>query len=169
MEITLVDKLFEFNLWANNQLLEFCSQLNDDQLKVKSKGVVGDVQETFAHIVYAEAIYIRRLSGTTPWGDELDRDEWYNLSLAELQERAKISGHRLVELAAQVKLEKAHDVEWEGKQGVFFNWTVLVQALYHGIEHRTHIKILLTKLGVEHPEFSGWDFGAVWQKSDEEG
>ena len=87
---------------------------------------------------------------------------WYNLSLEALQERAQVSGQRLVELAKQVKLAKEHDVKREGKQGIFFNWTVLVQALYHGIEHRTQIKVLLTKLGVEHPEFSGWDFGTVW-------
>ena len=82
-QINLIDKLFEFNLWGNNQLLEQCKKLNADQLKVESEGVVGDIQTTFAHIVFGEAIYIRRLSGTTPWGEELDRDEhsWGTLLL----------------------------------------------------------------------------------------
>jgi hypothetical protein len=34
----------------------------------------------------------------------------------------------------------------------------LAQAFSHGMEHRTHIKVLLTHLGVEHPDLSLWNF-----------
>ena len=34
----------------------------------------------------------------------------------------------------------------------------MLQTIYHGIEHRTQIKMMLTKLGVEHPELAAWDF-----------
>jgi uncharacterized damage-inducible protein DinB len=34
----------------------------------------------------------------------------------------------------------------------------LLQALYHGIEHRTQIKMLLTQIGFAHPELAAWDF-----------
>jgi uncharacterized damage-inducible protein DinB len=36
---------------------------------------------------------------------------------------------------------------------------ILTQAINHATEHRTQIKVLLTTLGVEHPDLDGWDYG----------
>ena len=61
-------------------------------------------------------------------------------------------------MTASVDPSVQHEVQFEGNAFQFFNWTVVLQALYHGIEHRTQVKSLLTKLGVEHPELAAWDY-----------
>jgi uncharacterized damage-inducible protein DinB len=33
---------------------------------------------------------------------------------------------------------------------------LLVQAIDHAIEHRTHVKAILTQLGITPPEIDGW-------------
>jgi uncharacterized damage-inducible protein DinB len=154
-QTNLIDKMFEFNLWANSELITFCSQLTDEQLAVEVQGVFGGIHSTFVHLIRAEGNYLNRVTGSRPWEDEPD---WENISISELLALAQLSGAQLVATASKADPTVRHDVERRGEQYHFFNWTVLSQAFYHGIEHRTQIKFLLSKLGLEHPELSVWDF-----------
>lgn len=149
-------KMFEYNLWANVEIIEFCMGLSEEQLAVEVDGVYGRIQTTLAHLLNSEGGYLNRMTGTRPWEDALDLQ---SLSLEELLPLAKRSGNRLVEIAAEVDFAHSHTITapW-GKPFTFFNWTVVLQALYHGIEHRTQIKILLTKLGIEHSDLSAWSY-----------
>jgi uncharacterized damage-inducible protein DinB len=38
-------------------------------------------------------------------------------------------------------------------------WTVFVQAINHGAEHRRQVCSILRALGVEPPRLDGWAFG----------
>ena len=69
-----------------------------------------------------------------------------------------LSGNRLLELASKVDPMRRTDVEYEGGSFYFLDYTIVTQALYHGVEHRTQVKMMLTQLGLEHPELSMWDF-----------
>ena len=154
-QINLIDKMFEYNLWANTQLIELCSSLVDAQLEAETEGVFGRIQPTLVHIIRAEGGYLNRVTGARPWADDLD---WDNMPMHELLAKAQLSGSQLIAIASKADPTIRHDIELQGKPYHFFNWTVLLQALYHGIEHRTQIKILLTQLGVEHPELAAWDY-----------
>lgn len=151
----LTDKMFEFNLWANLELITFCSELSDEQLNVEAAGVFGKIHPSLVHLIHAEGNYLKRVTGSRPWEDELG---WENMAMSELLAMAQLSGTLFIAMASETDLTIRHDVELNGDAYHFFNWTVLAQALYHGIEHRTQIKFLLTKLGLEHPELSVWDF-----------
>lgn len=78
--------------------------------------------------------------------------------MSVLLERAQLSGNQLISISGEVDPTTPHVAEEEGGPFHFFSWTVLLQALYHAIEHRTQIKFLLTQLGVEHPDFDAWDY-----------
>ena len=154
-QINTLDKMFEYNLWANTQLIELCGKLTDEQLEMEIEGVFGRIQPTLVHLVRAEGGYLNRLTGSRPFADDLD---WDDMPIGELLAKAQLSGAQLIAVASKVDPAKQHVVDFQGKQFQFFNWTVLLQALYHGIEHRTQTKILLTQLGVEHPELAAWDY-----------
>ena len=79
--------------------------------------------------------------------------------MSELKTMAQQTGQRLIEIASNTDPTVEHFAEEEGLRYRFESSTVVIQALYHGIEHRTQMKVLLTKIGVEHPEMAGWDFG----------
>lgn len=155
MENNTIDKMFEYNLWANTQLIKLCSGLTDAQLEVEAKGVFGRIHPTLVHLIRAEGGYLNRMTGKRPWAEDLD---WDSMPMSDLLEKAKLSGSQLIEIASQIDPAIQHTVEFQGETFHFFNWTVLLQALYHGIEHRTQVKILLTQLGVEHPELAAWDY-----------
>lgn len=153
--IKTLDKLFEYNLWANTSLIKIYSGLAGDQLEVEVEGVYGRIHPTLVHLVQAEGGYVGRLTGSPVWPDDLD---WENMPMSELLEKAQQSGTRLVEIVSGADSTKQHSAEHLGMPVYFFNWTIILQAMYHGIEHRTQIKILLTQLGVEHPDLAAWDY-----------
>lgn len=150
-----IDKMFEFNLWANIEVIEFCRGLDDEQLSFEVTGAYGGIRSFLGHIIRAENYYISRLTGSPLWDDDLN---WDNLSLDTLLERAKLSGQKLIDVASKCDPNTQHEAQNQGNPFSYFNWTVLAQAFSHGVEHRTHIKVLLTHLGVEHHDLSLWDF-----------
>ena len=38
LQADLIDKYFEYNLWANTELIKICSQLTDEQLQTTIEG-----------------------------------------------------------------------------------------------------------------------------------
>ncbi|MEM7332941.1 MAG: DinB family protein [Chloroflexota bacterium] len=152
-----LDKMFEYNLWANTQLIQLCGTLSDEQLSVEMKGVFGQIHPTLVHLIRAEAGYINRLVGAWVFTDDV---VWEETSMHDLLKLAEKSGQKLVEIASQTDPTAIHNVEVNGNPFHFYNWTVVLQALYHGIEHRTQVKMMLTQLGVEHPELAAWDYTA---------
>ena len=90
-QMNLIDKMFEYNLWANTQLIKLCSGLDNKQLEAKTAGVFGRIQPTLVHIIRAEGGYLSRLTGARPWAEDLD---WDKLSISDLLEKAQLSGTR---------------------------------------------------------------------------
>ena len=154
-QTNLIDKMFEYNLWANTQLIELCSDLVDEQLETEVEGVFGRIHPTLVHIIRAEGGYLNHVTGSRPWADDL---EWDSMPIGDLLAMAQLSGQQFVEIASKVDPTTRHDAEFRGKPYHFFNWTVLLQTLYHGIEHRTQIKFMLTHLGVDHPDLDAWEY-----------
>ena len=158
MIATLIDRQFEANLWANETLIALCATLDDEQLMVEGEGVFGRIRPTIVHILQGEGNYLRDLAGANPWADLSD---WDNLSFDQLLAMAKQSGAALREAAKRGDPDQTIEYEDEDEFATFKRWTVLNQAIHHGIEHRTQLKILLTKLGVPHPDLSVWGFAAA--------
>ena len=154
-QINTIKKMFEYNLWANTQLIEVCSDLSDEQLEVEIEGVFGRIHPTLVHLIRAEGGYLSRIAGLRPWADDL---EWDNMPMSDLLAKAQLSGYQLIAFADDANPAAPHVIDRQGKPYHFFNWTVLLQVLYHGIEHRTQIKILLTQIAVPHPELAAWDY-----------
>lgn len=153
--MNMIDKMFAYNLWANSTMIELCRGLSEAQLACEVEGVFGRIKPTITHLIRGEGGYLRRLTGSRPWADDLD---WDNMTFDDLLAKAQISGTKLLEIASGVDPEQTHVYEDEDGRIVFYNWTVVLQALYHGIEHRTQVKAILTHLGVAHPDFAAWDY-----------
>ena len=152
---TLIEKQFEFNLWANSEIIKLCTSLDETQLSVEISGVYGQIQPTIAHIVQGEGTYLCDLGGDPLWPDELD---WGSLTLSQLLDMAHQSGTALRQVAISIDPNKHCEYTEEGKRNVFPAWTVINQAINHGIEHRTQLRLLLTKLDVPHPGQSVWGY-----------
>jgi uncharacterized damage-inducible protein DinB len=48
--------------------------------------------------------------------------------------------------------------EWQGQTFRYKAVTLLIQAVNHGVEHRTHITAIMAQLGIQPPDVDGWEY-----------
>ncbi len=155
-QIDLATQLFEYNRYANVRILGACAAIDAASLDSNQAALLTEIRNLAEHIVGSESYY-----ASTAMDAEMfeTRPQWEAMTLPELVEMAEVTGAKLVEVAKTAELSAPRKRERAGEETFhFYSWTVLVQAIHHGVEHRTQIKALLTQLGVPHQEGSGWEF-----------
>ena len=50
-------------------------------------------------------------------------------------------------------------VAWDEQAWQFPASIILIQAINHATEHRAHVMTIITQLGLEPPDVSGWEYG----------
>jgi uncharacterized damage-inducible protein DinB len=150
---TLV-KLFEHNNWANQQIIQACSTLSEEQLDAQpSSATMGSIRETLVHLVRSQRGYLALL--TLP----VEARPTAPLAFTELQESARSSGEDLLALASGGASQPL-ETRLRTRDGWLVEpWVVMLQAINHATEHREQIKSMLSALGVTPPEIDGWTFG----------
>jgi uncharacterized damage-inducible protein DinB len=151
----LLIEAFRYNRWANLHLLDVCAQLTDEQLQLTAPGTYGTIAATFLHLLAAEQRYLRRLAGTKPAISEREAAP----TMAVMRKHAAHSGDQLIEAAKRITPEDAIDEERDGRLTKLHLGVVIVQALHHGNDHRTHICTILGHHQIPYGEMDVWAFG----------
>lgn len=152
---TPLAEMFLHNLWANQQLLHLCQALTDEQLDTFAVGTYGSIRETLLHIVSAEAGYLRTLGEAAPESaSRLSPDA----SIEAMRECAAEIDEALVVLAGRIGQNDTFPSHYEGRVYQLPGPRCLVQVINHATEHRAQVATILTQLGIEPPELSGWTY-----------
>jgi uncharacterized damage-inducible protein DinB len=152
----LLIEAFRYNKWANLHLLDVCAKLSEEQLQLAAPGTYGTIAATLLHLFAAEQRYLRRLAGTKPEINERDPSP---PSLAMLREHAVRSGDQLIEAAGTTTPDDTIDEEREGQVLRLHLGVVLVQAMHHGNDHRTHICTILGTHDIPYGDMDVWAYG----------
>jgi uncharacterized damage-inducible protein DinB len=154
MTLGPLSRIVEHNNWANAALIRACARLTDEQLDATPRSPrERTIRQVLAHLVESQVGYASML----PPGWKLGAD--LGSSPADLARAADDSGERLRAVA-----DGDEAVAWEsdlptGDGYLVKPWTVFVQAINHGAEHRRQVCGILRALGVEPPRLDGWGFG----------
>jgi len=147
---------FKYNLWANLRLLKACAHLSDAQLDATTRGTFGSVRETLMHLFASEEGYARHWHFTgaspTPRLKELTTFPGFD----ELRRRAERSGKELIAVAEQGELNQILYLDEGTYEAPVI--VVLIQAINHGIDHRSQIATLLSQQDIEPPDLDGWSY-----------
>ena len=146
---------FRHNTWANLKLLDACEGLSDEQLDLTAPGTFGTIRETLLHIVLNEQNYLSLLTAQAP-ENPLHRGQWPGI--ADLKERAGTLGAALAAQSARVQLTTVLRPTFQGQEVDLPAYIVLLQAINHGAEHRTHITTIMSHHGLEAPALDAWAF-----------
>jgi len=155
MEPLLVEA-FRYNKWANLHLLDVCSGFSQEQLQMTSPGTYGTLGATFLHLLAAEQRYIKRLGGGEPQINERD-DKFPGMKV--LREHAVRSGDELIEIAPRITPDDAKEAKFQDGRFMLHSWVVVIQALHHGNDHRTHIGTILGHNGLTYGDMDVWAYG----------
>jgi uncharacterized damage-inducible protein DinB len=143
-----------YNRWANLTLLESCSGLTEAQLGLTAPGTYGTIAATWLHLLGAEQRYLRRLTGAEPTISE--KHDYPGI--AGLKEHARRSGDALVEAAARLESDDTTQVDFDGQMVGMRKSLIVVQAIHHGNDHRTHICTILGSHAIPYADMDVWTY-----------
>jgi uncharacterized damage-inducible protein DinB len=146
---------FRYHRWANQHLLDVCANLTDEQLELTTPGTYGTIKATWQHVAGAEQRYAARLAGGEPQFNERDGFP----GIPRVAELLMASTDRLTKLAETMQPDPSftarfRDGDYRVEPGI-----VLLQALHHGNDHRTHICTILGAHGIEYGDMDLWAYG----------
>lgn len=139
---------------ARTPLIRGCASLTDEQLDATPRSPrERTIRQTLAHLVEAQVGYASMLSP----GWRLSAD--LGSSLEDLARAAGDSGQGL-QAVADGEVAVLWESDLRTSDGyVVKPWTVFVQAINHGAEHRRQVCSILRALGAAPPRLDGWGFG----------
>jgi uncharacterized damage-inducible protein DinB len=147
-----------YNNWANQQVLQACQNLSEDQLSTMIPGGYGTIRGTLEHIIQGEEYYVELLTGSRP--QPLFKWE-ARPGLAEMTEYGARVGKALVDISRRMPPTDQVTEEAEGRQFHYQALVVFIQIINHGIEHRTNITTILNQGLQTPPAVDGWGYFAA--------
>jgi uncharacterized damage-inducible protein DinB len=142
--MTSFGDLFEYNTWANEQLLALTDQLSTAELEAPMPELGGSVLELLAHASLVEAAFLGLMTGA---GRPPSRERGYADIRETYRTTAKGFGDALPDLEA--RLSQTFEVPWFGR--AFTIEQGLLQVTTHSVQHRAGIAAGIARSGREAP------------------
>jgi uncharacterized damage-inducible protein DinB len=146
---------FRYHKWANLHLLDVCAKLSSDQLQLTTPGTYGTIAATLHHLLSAEQRYLRRMVGHEPQISE--RSPFPGVGALRLI--GQRSGDMLIEAAGRITGDDVIETEYGDGHFRLNLGVVLLQAMHHGNDHRTHVCTILGANGIEYGDMDVWAYG----------
>jgi uncharacterized damage-inducible protein DinB len=145
----LLSRCMGHHVWATELLFDQCRSLSSAQLELSAPGTYGSMLATLTHLASSDRGYLSRLkrAGRAEHLDELQLEE-----LTQLWKR-QVEGWR-----GYFSAGPDFDATVECSDGWYPAWILVIQAIHHGNEHRTHVGTTMLAHGLELPELDVWAY-----------
>lgn len=154
-----LQEIFHYHGWSTLTLMDFCSNLPSETLHKAVPGTFGPILDTFVHLVAADQRYLERL--THKASHRVIRED-QPASFVELRQafEAQLRDWEAV-LGNVDQLDVTLPARGDWPETPHAQNLLLLQAIHHGNDHRTHICTALSVLGLEPPDIDGWSYWFV--------
>jgi uncharacterized damage-inducible protein DinB len=146
-------EVFKHNLWANLRLLDACAALSEDDLQATAPGTYGKVRDTLVHLFASEGRYVEQFNDKRR--EFMLNEEQEFAGFEALRTHAVTSGEALITIAGRTNADRVLRGTYRDQPYVMLASILLVQAINHATEHRSHIISILSQRGVETPRLDG--------------
>lgn len=149
MKVEEIRSLFEYNRWANRRFFEVIAALPDDQITAHVESSFPSILYTFAHIVGAEWVWLRRWKGENP----STLPDWLvNASLEKLRTQlSEVESEREVFAGSLRDEDLQQALDYRTLDGTAYRnrlEDLLVHVVNHSTYHRGQLTTMLRQLGV---------------------
>lgn len=140
-------RMFEYNDWANGELLRAAGPLNETQLDQSFDMGRGSLRRTLLHIYCGELVWLARWQQKTetPWPDEEER-----VSVAMVAERhAATKMERVAFLDKLSAPEHEREIQYRDSKGQLYRAALgdmILQMLNHSAHHRAQAVNMLRRV-----------------------
>lgn len=145
-----IRSLYAYNRWANARVLEVIAGLSEDRLTAPIESSFPSILGTFAHIVAAEWVWLRRWRGENPTAFP----DWLAApSLAGLREKlAEVETERDAFLGSLRDQDAERPLDYRTLAGTPFQnrlADLLVHVVNHSSYHRGQLTTMFRQVGAE--------------------
>jgi uncharacterized damage-inducible protein DinB len=158
LDPTMIE-FFQFNHWANQELMGFCINLSDEIITASIPGSYGSIRDTFIHILKAKMSFLKRFHGAYPKPDF----KWEESpTLAHLMAYETVLNEALFDTLQRVPATQNVHEEGNGWTFDYQARLIFMSVIYHGIAHRTDITTALNNKGISLPELDVWAYQSAY-------
>ena len=157
-EPTLIE-LFRYNQWANKELMSICMKLDDEVIMAEIPGGYGSIRDTFAHILKAQASFLRRIHGRSPEPVFRWEDKPGLVEMAAYEVQLSLD---LLDTLQRVPVTQNVHEQGEGWTFDYQARLIFMSVVYHGIAHRVDITTALNSRGIALPELDVWGYQSAY-------
>jgi uncharacterized damage-inducible protein DinB len=158
LEPTMIE-FFQYNHWANQELMGICKNLSDEIIASNIPGSYGSIRDTFAHILKAEISFLKRIHGVYP---EPDFKWEENPSMSQMMAYETILNESLLDTLQRVPATQNVHEEGNGWTFDYQARLIFMSVVYHGIAHRTDITTVLNNKDISLPELDVWGYQSAY-------
>jgi uncharacterized damage-inducible protein DinB len=147
MNKTYLLELADYNIWANDKLTNWLTQINSEQFEQPLVGSFKNIYETTLHIVAAEQIWHERLqNNVSEWlGLTFEGDK--DLMLEIWKRTANDLKQYIVDSSEEELMEKFAFTNREGTAFFMERYKALAHVFNHSTFHRGQLVTLLRQVG----------------------
>lgn len=164
MTAELVRTLYEYNDWANQQIVSAAARLDAEQFLVKIGASFDSVRDTLVHTMAAQWLYLERWQGRSPRAMPEGREF---PDLASIRARwIDIERDTKVFVASLDDAALAHVIAYtntDGQRWAYPLWQQMVHQVNHATQHRSEAAVMLTQLGFSPGWLDFLYFMDVWK------
>ncbi|HEV7434664.1 MAG TPA: DinB family protein [Pseudorhizobium sp.] len=140
----------DYNRWANALVYEDCASLSDEEYRADKGAFFGSVHRTLNHLLAADRIWLKRMTGSGTAPEALDAILYDNF--AELRAAREAEDRRLIDWVGTLAEEQlAQPFSYSPISNPAVITQPLGPALSHVFNHQTHhrgqVHMILTSLG----------------------
>jgi len=152
-------ELFQYNHWANQELMTICMSLDDEIVTTSIPGSYGSIRDTLSHILKAETSFLKRIHRTFPEPDF----KWEETpSLSQIMTYETTLHETLLDTLQRVPATQNVHEEGNGWTFDYQARLIFMSVVYHGITHRTDITTALNNKGIDLPELDVWGYESAY-------
>jgi uncharacterized damage-inducible protein DinB len=151
--------MFDHHTWATRELITRCEDLTEEQLNLSLPGTYGGILNTLIHLVAEDQRLSQRLSSQSEVKFPLTEDGPHGIS--DLHSAWSAQTERWDDVVARIDdIHATLPARGRWPEVAPAEDLILLEAIQHGNDHRTHISTVLSAHGLHSPLLCGWQF---WQ------
>lgn len=147
MRVSNLQRLYDYNYWANKKLFGVISQLTPEQFTGEVAGSYGSVRNTIVHLMSAEWGWLDRAGGPKR-GDKLKAEDFPTLD-SVVRTWDRVEGFMREFLSGLTDEDLSRNIEFTlgGPTQSLPLGDMLHHAAIHAVHHRGQVALLLRTLG----------------------
>jgi uncharacterized damage-inducible protein DinB len=154
MRVNDLERLYDYNYWANRNLFGVIAQLTPEEFTKPVAGSYESIRNTLVHVLSAEWGWLDRCGGPKR-GDRLKADDYPTLE-SLIQAWTRVEGHLRGFLAGLTDDDLARPIEFALGAGPAYTIALgdlMHHAAIHAAHHRGQLALLLRMLGATPGNF----------------